>query len=160
MEGNKSGYAEKFKDPRWQKRRLEIFNRDQFSCQECGDSKNQLQVHHLYYVNADPWDYPDSALVTLCASCHEAESEWLRDFQRELVQALKQAGAMAADFRKLAAAFNHARGTGIRDPEWSAIAFMLLQIIDDRNKGGPLWDATYDGYFDEMRKLAEDGRQS
>jgi hypothetical protein len=31
----------------------------------------QLHVHHKYYVqNKNPWEYPDEALVTLCASCH------------------------------------------------------------------------------------------
>src|SRR5690606_34273771 len=30
-----------------------------------------LQVHHLYYVDrANPWDYPDDALVTVCSKCH------------------------------------------------------------------------------------------
>jgi hypothetical protein len=32
-----------------------------------------LHVHHKYYVlNKLPWDYPESALTTVCANCHEA----------------------------------------------------------------------------------------
>ena len=31
------GYSEKLKDPRWQKKRLEILERDNFRCQYCGD---------------------------------------------------------------------------------------------------------------------------
>ncbi len=40
-------YSEKLKDPRWQKKRLEIFQRDEFHCQQCGDGENTLCVHYL-----------------------------------------------------------------------------------------------------------------
>ncbi len=31
-----------------------------------------LHVHHLYYIKGkEPWDYKDSALITLCADCHQ-----------------------------------------------------------------------------------------
>jgi 5-methylcytosine-specific restriction endonuclease McrA len=33
---------------------------------------NNLHVHHKYYQEGKlPWEYPDSALVTLCWKCHE-----------------------------------------------------------------------------------------
>jgi 5-methylcytosine-specific restriction endonuclease McrA len=32
-------YGDKLKDPRWQKRRLEIFKRDEWTCQQCGDTE-------------------------------------------------------------------------------------------------------------------------
>lgn len=64
-------YSEKFKDPRWQKKRLEILNRDNFMCDCCYDNKNTLHVHHrLYYKDRDPWDYDNILLVTLCDDCH------------------------------------------------------------------------------------------
>lgn len=63
----KSEYAQKLKDPRWQKRRLQILERDHWECQQCFSSESTLHVHHRYYVEAgEPWEYPDSALVTLC----------------------------------------------------------------------------------------------
>lgn len=62
-------YAEKLKDPRWQKRRLHIFNRDKFICVKCGDAKTELQVHHRKYFK-EPWDAPDMALETVCNECH------------------------------------------------------------------------------------------
>lgn len=70
-EGQKK-YALKLKDPKWKERRLQIIKRDYSKCRKCGSTKN-LQVHHLYYTNNDPWDYPGSALVTLCKFCHKAE---------------------------------------------------------------------------------------
>jgi hypothetical protein len=65
-------YFEKLRDPRWQKRRLEIMNRDGFKCRICADAASTLNVHHLRYEkNADPWDYPDESLITTCELCHE-----------------------------------------------------------------------------------------
>jgi hypothetical protein len=64
-------YAEKLKDPRWQKKRLEIMSRDKFTCQRCKDATSTLNVHHRYYEkSAMPWEYPDDALVTYCQKCH------------------------------------------------------------------------------------------
>ncbi len=65
-------YREKFKDPRWQKKRLEIMERDGFKCRCCGSEKSTLNVHHSYYVKGrDPWHYPQFSLRTLCEECHE-----------------------------------------------------------------------------------------
>ena len=64
-------YTQKFKDPRWQKKRLEIMTRDEFTCTQCDNTDECLHVHHLYYVNGrNPWDYPMFAMVTLCETCH------------------------------------------------------------------------------------------
>ena len=69
-------YAEKLKDPRWQKMRLTILNRDEFRCVNCGDDDKTLNVHHLFYKkNCDPWDYPETSLITLCNNCHEYAGE-------------------------------------------------------------------------------------
>jgi hypothetical protein len=65
-------YSDRLKDPRWQRRRLEILSRDKWMCIECGDEDSSLHVHHRYYEKgADLWEYPDKALVTLCDSCHQ-----------------------------------------------------------------------------------------
>lgn len=62
-------YSDKLKDPRWQRRRLEIMKRDNFSCVNCGDKETQLQIHHLEY-SSNPWDIEDDKLITLCEPCH------------------------------------------------------------------------------------------
>lgn len=69
-------YQEQLKDPRWQKKRLEILDRDNFACQKCGDTKSTLHVHHYYYDKyMNLWEYEDEFLVTLCEECHtEQES--------------------------------------------------------------------------------------
>jgi len=63
-------YKEQIKDGRWQKKRLEIMNRDGFKCRAC-KSENSLNVHHLYYLPGRMiWDYDNEGLVTLCENCH------------------------------------------------------------------------------------------
>ncbi|HEY5745010.1 MAG TPA: hypothetical protein VIU12_02945 [Chryseolinea sp.] len=63
---------ETYKDPRWQRRRLEIMQRDGFACNDCGEEKKTLNVHHRYYVKGRKlWEYPDFSLVTLCRECHQ-----------------------------------------------------------------------------------------
>lgn len=76
----KMTYSEKLRDPKWQKMRLKIMERDGFHCQECQCEDQTLNVHHRFYrKGASPWDYEETALVTLCEACHEkAEKE--RDF--------------------------------------------------------------------------------
>ena len=63
-------YSQKLKDPRWQKKRLEILNRDEFTCQICKDTKTELHVHHVEY-KGEPWQQDNDKLVTLCKHCHE-----------------------------------------------------------------------------------------
>lgn len=76
MNKQKVSYAELLKDPRWQKKRLEVMQRDGFRCQHCLREDKELQVHHLLYrKGAKPWEYKNEELVTLCKRCHENESE-------------------------------------------------------------------------------------
>lgn len=65
-------YSELLKHPFWQRKRLEIFKRDDFTCQKCQDKFTQLQVHHKYYKkDCLPWEYPNDALITYCDLCHK-----------------------------------------------------------------------------------------
>ena len=67
-------YSVEIKDPMWQKRRLEILNRDNFTCQICGNNKETLHVHHTIYIpGRHIWEYEDFQLITLCESCHYEE---------------------------------------------------------------------------------------
>ncbi len=68
-------YMEKLRDPRWQKRKAEVIERDGYQCTRCpaglNDGRN-LQVHHGYYSREFefPWEYPIESLFTLCEKCH------------------------------------------------------------------------------------------
>jgi hypothetical protein len=77
-------YAEKLKDPRWQKKRLEILNRDHWTCKYCGEKERTLHVHHLFYFkDKDPWEVNNGFLVTLCEGCHLPDNEEPKDWRRQ-----------------------------------------------------------------------------
>ncbi len=64
-------YADKLKSPKWQKKRLEILERDEWECLCCGSNEKTLHVHHRYYEkDKEPWDYPDESLYCFCDDCH------------------------------------------------------------------------------------------
>ena len=64
-------YNEQLKNPLWQKKRLEIMNRDEFQCKMCFSKENSLVVHHkVYYSKTKAWEYEDYLLITLCEKCH------------------------------------------------------------------------------------------
>lgn len=103
----KEEYFELYKDVRWQQKRLEIFNRDDWSCCRChkassDKTKLTLHVHHLYYVRRNkPWEYPNSALITLCAECHEDESDCVHDYASDALLEMKRTGFMSLHFGML-----------------------------------------------------------
>lgn len=67
-----SSYAAKLRDPRWQKKRLEVLERSGWACEMCGESKLTLHVHHKQYLKGrEPWEYDADQLASLCATCHE-----------------------------------------------------------------------------------------
>lgn len=69
-------YAEKLKDPRWQKKRLQILERDNWKCRACGTTEKTLHVHHIFYMqDTEPWDVHDGLLITFCKDCHEGICE-------------------------------------------------------------------------------------
>lgn len=81
----KSTYSEKLTDPRWQRLRLEVLDRDNWQCQLCLADDKTLYVHHNYYIAGhEPWEYPSADLHAYCKDCHESA-----DAQRiELQQAM------------------------------------------------------------------------
>lgn len=68
-------YSEKLQDPRWQRKRLEIMERDSFRCRDCGAKDRQLHIHHTHYQRGNPWDTESCYLLTLCAECHESRGD-------------------------------------------------------------------------------------
>lgn len=68
----KKTYYQKLKDPRWQKKRLEILNEKNFTCEVCGTDELTLHVHHKeYFSGLDPWEYDLKQYAVLCEECHE-----------------------------------------------------------------------------------------
>lgn len=101
-------YADKLKDPLWLAKRREILERDNFTCQSCGDQDGIMQVHHeFYFDNTEPYDYPNSALVTLCKGCHEVEERNRKQTYKNLCTAIADAGFTREDVEKLTWTFRN-----------------------------------------------------
>lgn len=82
-----SEYSRLLKDARWQKKRLEVMQRDNFTCQNCGRGLNDgivLNVHHIRYRRGLlPWEYNDCELITLCEDCHCKTHEKKKPIKKE-----------------------------------------------------------------------------
>lgn len=95
-------YSELLKDPRWQRRRLEILNRANFQCEECEADNQTLHVHHkLYRKGAKPWEYAPEELQCLCEDCHRG---------RHGLSGILQATLARLSLRDLEQVLGYARG--------------------------------------------------
>jgi hypothetical protein len=107
--GTLKTYAEKLRDPRWQKRRLELLEKTKFTCVNCGDGENELHIHHLLYERGkEPWEYEDKLLLPLCGECHTSIDRLQKnitrllagfppDFLSDLQEALQNLSAGSSD---------------------------------------------------------------
>jgi hypothetical protein len=87
----REAYLEQLKDPQWQRKRLEIFQLDKWTCQRCCRTDKTLNVHHMCYrPNTRPWDYESEVFLTLCTDCHEAETLSSRAAQQEIWRVLHE----------------------------------------------------------------------
>lgn len=102
-------YADLLRDPRWQRKRLEVMQRADFACELCLDNTTTLNVHHARYVQGrKPWEYDMADLVCLCAPCHEREHDIesfaeKRERQRKQAQRDARLAAMSPEQRALVA---------------------------------------------------------
>ena len=137
-------YADLLKDPRWQKKRLQILELDAWRCRHCGDDKNTLHVHHLYYEKGlDPWEYPDSALVTYCENCHKmcAEIKWQR--------ALLDLNFTEFDLLDLASILNYRKQKG----DYTHRNYIACYVCGDLFKDADDVNAYYNSsIYDDKRK--------
>jgi hypothetical protein len=64
-------YLDKFKDPRWQKKRLQLLELHNWKCDDCNNTENELHVHHRFYIKGrEPWEYDNDVFQVLCSDCH------------------------------------------------------------------------------------------
>jgi biotin operon repressor len=68
--------------PEWRLLRMEILERDDFTCRYCGDAAPQMEVDHVHPVSAGGTDDPQN-LVAACRACNRSKgakliSEWVR----------------------------------------------------------------------------------
>jgi hypothetical protein len=109
-----NAWAAQYKDSRWQKKRLEVMERDKWKCRSCGASGDgvTLNVHHAYYDHGRaPWEYQNRILVTWCEDCHKARHAMMQHMQEELAMlpmiAMNGALHLAVNYRGVLECFGH-----------------------------------------------------
>jgi hypothetical protein len=122
-------YAEKLKDPRWQKKRLEIFQRDQFRCMECFSDEKSLQVHHIAYKGKEPWDTPNKLLITYCHDCHQKEEDKLKAAGENFVKLMRADGQRSIEMEYFLGNLKYLME---KDIPHTAVGFLSLVIIDEK----------------------------
>lgn len=134
-------YSEKLKDPRWQKKRLEILQRDDWTCQNCGDVKTTLNVHHISYYG-NPWDQKDDLLITLCKECHDHETKSLLEAKDILFKQLQDCGFTSLSMLSLANIFEKDRGWSNYEPAFD----ILKQAVDN----DAIWNKLKEMFWNEL----------
>ena len=123
-----SEYAKKLQNPKWQKKRLTILDRDDFVCQSCFDYETTLHVHHCYYEwGKDPWDYDDDSLVTLCSECHQYETEYLKDAKKLFLEVFTHNRFLASHYDALSCSFYWL----LKKSDKNSVLEDLCDIIED-----------------------------
>lgn len=140
-------YSEKLKNPKWQKKRLEILERDKFMCQDCWNDESTLHVHHIAYTGNNPWETPNELLITLCEGCHNWETEKLKAKTFEAINNLKGCGFMALSFEHLPKIFAKDRNWAKYEPAFDVLA---MAVEDDK-----IWEALEKIFWDRLEEKRE-----
>jgi len=147
-------YSEKLRDPRWQKKRLKIMERDNFSCQFCQSKTDTLNVHHIAY-EGEPWDAKDELLITLCESCHEKEEQDLKEVKNTLFNDLKKAGFTSSSFHRLGNIFKNTNRGWSKDH----LAFDVFKMAVNDDEIWRILGATYLRTRESLDHLVVDTRR-
>lgn len=144
---NKQDYLAKLRDPRWQKKRLEIFNRDGFTCQQCFETNEMLDVHHMVYFKGDPWDTPNEHLITLCHTCHEEETTEREELDRRLLK-IMHSKFLGYDIELLIGGLERLQ-FDVKDRNFTAEAIMFLLMSPEISR---ILTDIYSKMIDEFEK--------
>jgi hypothetical protein len=148
-------YQDQLKDPRWQKMRLKIYERDEFTCTRCGSQDNTLNAHHKAYESSSaPWAYPDHWITTLCDTCHASVHEGMDEALNQLCQDLKVFGFFPEDIRMLSRAIAKSEPMHLTDVVASAIAFNI------QNMQQLMLDAYFKHLIDKSEQVEFDQKSS
>lgn len=99
-------YAEKLRSKEWLIKRKTIIERDANTCIICKGTDKPLEVHHTYYrAGNEPWEYPDSSLLTLCQECHDSENAKRKVATSCLISAIFRHGFNSNEIDLISSAF-------------------------------------------------------
>lgn len=67
----------------WQKLRKQVLERDNYTCQQCYESKNDLDAHHIFPKNKYGLDTLNN-LVAVCRKCHGIIEPHFEELDKEI----------------------------------------------------------------------------
>ena len=107
---NQKSFSNAYSDPRWQKLRLRVFERDNYTCQFCGNTSIQQHAHHKWYRDGLlAYQYELKELITLCSICHQKTHDIQEKELKKASQFLKYIFFNPIDFQKLLTCMDDAR---------------------------------------------------
>lgn len=56
--------------PKWRRTAAEVYRRDDYTCQECGDTDTEIHAHHITPIHSGGLKYDMDNIIVLCAECH------------------------------------------------------------------------------------------
>lgn len=128
----KNNYTDKLKNPKWQKKRLEVLNLHGFKCEKCGCEDKELHVHHRFYIKGrEVWQYDNDVFQVLCCDCHEKEHLKVKEINEVIPEKYKNLIVLVENLNKR-------RGRNQEDLE-----MLLGTIIEDEERK----DENYDLYY-------------
>lgn len=65
-------FFKSYQTAEWQRKKNAVLERDNYTCQICGDKSGLMQVHHITYKHCrgKAYNAPMGDLITLCEECH------------------------------------------------------------------------------------------
>ena len=105
-------YANQLKDPRWQRKRLEVMERDNWQCRDTGVADESLQVHHCWYAKGGPWETPSEYLLTLTEGAHRKRQELESRAKKALGMIMARTGGKVSDLELLVESMECASSEG------------------------------------------------
>ena len=142
-------YSDKLKNPQWQKKRLEILQRDEWTCRWCGEKEVSLHVHHVKYKKGkQPWESDNNDLITVCEYCHESEHLYRLEAENSLINELKKYNH---SFITEYMIFLHVIETMTPYP-----VDVILNIIEKTICNEELNKKLYDNYFEYISKKSKE----
>ena len=147
-------FKDQYRHPSWQRKRLEIMERDEFKCQCCFSDEDTLNVHHKRYIKGRMiWDYSNDLLVTLCEGCHESQHE-SSDGMKTVISGLRVdgPGSLSDGLKLLAGWANEEIGSGF---ETFLDDYPFMYYLGEVASLLSIWGANKDGMKQLRDLLAE-----
>lgn len=147
-----TNYKDQYRHPMWQKKRLEILQRDKFTCVQCGETEVELHVHHAWYAkDCNIWEYPDRMLQTLCSNCHQEWHERKDERNIEYNMIICELARFSVEYCNVI----HGIISSIKNPENYLLLLQLEKAVKKEKNQKKLADLIYDKFnciFKSKRK--------